>query len=746
MKRLNLNTFSLTIVLIFGMGMTLLAQDKKPATDTLKKDTLAKQLSEVNVIGRKKLIERKIDRSVINVAGMITAAGTDAMDLLSRLPGLRSNDDGNFNLMGKGATIYVDGKPTYLSGSDLAAYLRSFPADLLDKIELMPNPPAKYDAAGNGGIINIITKRNKQAGYNASVAANAGFGVYRKLNGSINMNYRVKKLNLFAMVAAGSPKDFENAVATRRFLKPDGSVSSILEQEGETIITRRNANLKLGADYYLNKKTTIGMIWNAGKNTVAENGDNTNLMLNSLGQVDSSIYSANNVNSKLKNSLINFNLVHQFDSVGTELGLDFDYGNYHTKADQLFTNRTFSAQNILLNNERIRGVLPRQIDIYSAKADYSKPLANGIKLNTGIKISKVDTRNEASYFKGDLDAEKADFNRTNSFNYNETISAAYVEGYKEFKNFGVKAGFRAEQTRASGHQFGNALVADSSFNRRYLSIFPTLFLSFKPDSTNDNQFYFNYGRRINRPAYDKLNPFLSLVQRYNQVSGNAFLNPDFSKNFEFTHTFKDKLNTILYYSTLFNISGPVIRPVGDVYVKRPENTGNVQITGAMITYNQDIFKCWNTDISVNPERVHMNLLLAGKRVDTTFVAFSLNWFNRFTISKTCSAEMVVNWGGPSFDGQNASKGTAALRAGIKKQLLNGNASIGLSGGDLFYTAISRGRVLNVAGSDAVYRNRRDTRSIILSISYKISKNAKDNKRFRDRNGARDEQNRVSTGQ
>lgn len=743
MKTLNLTCFGFIILLICTGSITALAQDKKQLVDTLKKDTLPKILKEVTITSRKKMIERKIDRTVVNVAGFITTTGTDALDLLGRLPGLRVTDDGNVNLMGKGATIYVDGKPTYLSGNDLAAYLKSLPTDLLDKIELMPNPPAKYDAAGSGGIINIITKKNKQAGYNASIAANAGTGVYRKVNGSLNINYRVKKLNLFANAGAGSPKDFENATATRRFLNPDGTVAATLDQESEIAYTRNNGNFKLGVDYYLNKKTTLGMILNATRNSVNEQGDNRNRMFNGI-RLDSTINSANDANNKLTNNLLNLNMVHQFDSLGTELGIDLDYGKYSTQTDQLFSNRTYSVNGVLQNSERIRGVLPRDINIYSAKTDFSLPLKNGVKLNTGLKISTVSTNNNAGYFTGDATTEQPDYNRTNSFKYKETISAAYLESYKEFKRFGIKVGLRAEQTKSEGHQAGNAFAADSSFNRSYVNLFPTLFLSLKPDSLNTNQFFFNYGRRIGRPGYDKLNPFLSLVQRYNQVAGNPFLSPDFTNTFEFTHVYKEQLNTILYYSTLSNISSQVIRPVGDIYVRRPENTGNIQIAGAMITYNKDVFKWWNTDLSINPERVHLNVLLGGKRVDTTYIANSFNWFNRFTVSKTCTAELVMNWGGRSFSGQNTTRGIVAFRAGIKKQVFNGNGSIGISGSDLFYSAITRGKIVNVAGSDAEYQNRKDSRSVILSFSYKISRNAKENKRLRDRNGARDEQNRVLT--
>jgi hypothetical protein len=732
------------LLMMCTIGLAVNAQDKKQLADTSKKDSLsnAKQLKEVSINTRKKMIERKIDRTVVNVAGFVTAAGTDALDLLGRLPGLRVTDDGQVNLMGKGATVYVDGKLTYLSGPDLAAYLKSLPTDLLDKVELMPNPPAKYDAAGGGGVINIITKKYKQPGYNAGISGNVGAGVYRKVNGSANMNYRQGKMNLFLNIGAGSPKDFEHGASVRRFLDDQAAVVATLDQESEIAYTRNSANLKIGADYYLNKKTTVGVIFSGNRNSVIERGDNRNRMLSRTLLLDSSIYSANEVNNKFRNGLLNLNMVHQFDSLGRELSIDLDYGKYHTQIGQIFNNLTFSPQEVLLNKERIRGDLPREINIYSAKTDFSLPLKSGLKLNTGLKMSKVSTDNKAAYFAGEATAERPDDNRSNKFRYDETIGAAYVEAYKEFGRLGVQAGFRAEQTQSKGLQSGNGLAPDSSFNRNYLNAFPTVFLSLKADSANINQFFFSYGRRIGRPGYDKLNPFLSLVQRYNQISGNPFLKPDFTHNFEFTHVFREQLNTLLYYSSISDISGQVIRPVGDVYVSRPENTGSIRIAGLMLTWNKDIFKWWNADFSANPERVHMNALLGSKRIDTTFYAYSFNWFNRFTVSKNCSAELVMNWGGRSFSGQNTTKGIAALRAGIKQQLFKGNGSIGISGSDLFYSAITRGRILNVAGSDASYEKRGDSRSVMLSFSYKISRNAKENKGLRDRNGARDEQNRV----
>ncbi|TDO19974.1 outer membrane beta-barrel protein [Pedobacter duraquae] len=733
------------ILLVLGFTSAN-AQEREQKTDTVKKDSLISLhfLDEVKVSTRKKIIERKVDRTIINIAQLANVAGIDVLDLLGKLPGLRVTDDGNINLMGKGVTVYVDGKLTYLSGNDLAAYLKSMPVDLLDKIELMPNPSAKYDAAGSGGVVNIITKKNKQEGYNIGAAANLGKGFYRKANGSVNMNYRQGKFNFFGNAGVGAPKDFENSSSTRRFLTSQGFPISTLSQENEITYTRYNSNLKLGADYYLNTKTTMGIIMNAANNTVEERGHNTNLRFSRFIYPDSSVISINNVNNRFRNKLLNLNITHQFDSLGSELSVDMDYGKYRTQIDQVFSNSTFSDIGLPTNNTRISGMLPRDITIYSAKADFSYPSKKGIAFNSGIKISKVATDNKAEYFKGKIGGEQPDSERSNHFRYHEIISAAYMEGYQELGEFAFKVGLRIEDTQANGHQLGNSIMPDSTFNRKYANLFPSLFISFKPDKENKHQFFLNFGRRIGRPGYDKLNPFLTLVQRYNHVSGNPFLQPDFTNNFELSHVFKEQLNTVAYYSDLSNISGQVIRTYGDVYVQRPENTGSLQITGLMITYNKDIFKWWNADLSVNPERIHMNVLLDSKRVDTTYYAHSLNWFNRLTIGKNCTAELVLNWGGRTFSGQNTTKGIAALRAGIRKQFFKGKATIGVSASDLFYSAITQGQVINVAGSDGIYRNRKDSRTVMLSLSYKMSRNAKDTKRPRDRNGARDEQNRVQT--
>jgi hypothetical protein len=699
-------------------------------------------LKEVKITTRKKAIERKIDRTVVNVDGLINVAGTNAFELLSRLPGLRVTEEGTINLMGKGATVYIDGKLTYLSGADLMSYLKTMGTDQLDKVELIPNPPARYDAAGSGGVINILTKKSKQEGFNTGVTLNGGKGSYRKINGSFNFNYRINKLNLFTNVGAGNPKDFQNSSATRSFKNETGSLTSILEQQGEILYNRHNSNVKVGVDYYLNKRTTIGFIFNGLRNHVNEHGGIENLMMNGNHQLDSIVNSSHSVNNLFRNGTMNLNMLHQFDSTGTELSMDVDYTHYNSTNNQLFGNNSYNASGQALGLERIRGDLPRTIDIFSARADYSFSLKNNYKLSAGLKSSFIKTDNQANYFSGAAELEQPDYNRTNAFLYRENINAFYIEGYREFGKLGIKVGLRMEHTSSKGHQLGNIQKSDSSFVRNYFNAFPSFFLSYKPDSTNQNQFFLSYGKRINRPAYDQLNPFLMVVQKYNQESGNPFLSPEFTNNIQLTHVFKDKLTTNVYYSFMSNTSSPVIKAINDVYIKRPENVGSVIITGLMLSYNQDIFKWWNADFTINPERVHLQSEFNGITVDTAVVMQSFNWYNRFSLSKTWSADLAFDWGGRNYSNQVTSFGIAGIRAGVKKQLFSGNGSIGVNGSDLFYSAIRKGSIHNVVGSSATFRNRQDTRTVILSFSYRISKNAKNNKRLRDRNGAWDEQNRI----
>ena len=470
-------------------------------------------LASVAVVGKRPPIEQKADRTIINVDASPSNAGSTAMDVLEKAPGVTLDKDDNISLKGKqGVTVMIDGKPTYLSATQLADYLRSLPASAIDQIELMTNPSAKYDAAGNSGIINIRTKKNKMKGFNGNLNLTHTQGVYPKPSGSLNLNYRTGQFNFFLNAGYSHWEGFQVLQIQRKYMDDDAAqtVNSIFQQTTVMHFINPEGNLKFGMDYYMTPKTTIGFVVSGFRNKEMDRSG-SNIQLLSPGYVvDSLVYSPNTNNSSWKNGSANLNFRHTYDSSGRELTADLDYVRYSSVSNQYFNNQTFTPDKSLLDQSVLTGYLPSTINIYTFKTDYTRPLAKGYKLETGIKLSYVNTNNTANYYDVVNGKSNVDTTKTNAFIYRENINAAYVTMTKQYgKKWNIQAGLRAENTNYYGHQLGNGLTVinnDSSFSRSYINLFPTLYLTY--DANEKNTFTLNYGRRIDRPAYQDLNPFL----------------------------------------------------------------------------------------------------------------------------------------------------------------------------------------------------------------------------------------------
>ena len=297
--------------------------------DVLQLIASSKNLSEVVVNTKKQLIERKADRTIINVDAAISNAGTTALEVLEKSPGVTVDKDGNISLRGKqGVMIMLDGKPAYLTGQELTNLLKSMPSANLDQIEIMTNPSAKYDAAGNAGIINIKTKKNKQVGFNGNINLGYGQGVYGKTNNSLNLNYRTGQFNLFATVSANYRKNFQQLDITRRYKNADQTLNAIFEQGANLNRINQNYNSKIGADFYASKKTTIGVVLTGFTTPSSEKNYNTSFLKNNLAVVDSIVTASSYEKSDWKNGAVNLNFRRQIDSTGRELTADVDYITY----------------------------------------------------------------------------------------------------------------------------------------------------------------------------------------------------------------------------------------------------------------------------------------------------------------------------------------------------------------------------------------------------------------------------------
>src|SRR6266487_145898 len=439
---------------------------------------LSQQLNNVTVTSKKPFIEQKIDRTVVNVEASPANVGLSALEVLEKSPGVTVDKDGNVSLKGKqGVLILVDGRSTYLNEQDLANFLKNTPSANLDQIEIMTNPPAKYDASGNSGVINIKTKKSKIKGFNGSITVGGGMGNNPKANESVNLNYRVGKVNIFGNYGYDYNKGFQDLDLTRNFRdSASGDLESVFKQHTDMTPNYQNHNYKIGMDYYVTKKTTLGIVLNGYINPGKFGSDNTTNIYDAQNKLQSVTLSNSSSKEKWNNIGGNFNLRHVFDTTGTELTSDIDYIRYTSDLNQLFNNYFYNEQGSKIQpDETLRGILPGSINIYSAKVDFTHPLKHDAKFEAGIKSSYVKTDNNAQYDNFISDEWQVDTGRTNHFIYKENINAAYVNVNKQLnKKWSAQLGLRLENTISDGNQ----LTSGEKFKRDYTQLFPTTFIGY----------------------------------------------------------------------------------------------------------------------------------------------------------------------------------------------------------------------------------------------------------------------------
>jgi iron complex outermembrane recepter protein len=516
---------------------------------TLAKAT--KQLSEVTVVSKKPMIEVKADKTIFNIEGSINATGTDAFELLRKSPGVMIDKDDNVSLSGKnGVQIYIDGRPSPLSGKDLADFLRSVQSSQIEAIELITNPSAKYDAAGNAGIINFKLTKSKLFGTNGSANAGYAIGTYSKYSAGLNLNNRNKKTNLFGTYNYNNNKNI-NSLSIYRDV-----VDTIFDQSGYMLNKNQTHNFKTGLDFYANKYNTFGIIVNGGftTNDIINNGTTptyykpSNTLVRTLEANNSAVMNNNNIN-------INVNYRHT-DSSGRELNIDANYGRFDIKNDQQQPNNYYDKNNNFQYSRNYNMISTSIINISNIKADFEQSFKGG-KIETGAKISYVNTTNDFQRFDVVGNSKTFDTSRSNRFDYKENINAAYFNFSKQYKGFMIQLGVRVENSNITGQSTGNKkngngyVPYDSTFERKYTNLFPSAAITFNKNPMS--QWGLSYSRRIDRPAYQDLNPFEFKLDEYTFQKGNTLLTPQYTNSFSLTNTYKYKLNTTLNYSHVSDV-------------------------------------------------------------------------------------------------------------------------------------------------------------------------------------------------
>ncbi len=719
-----------------------------------------KALEGVTVVAQKPFIEQKLDRTVVNVEASPSNAGATALEVLEKSPGVSVDNDGNISLKGKqGVIIMMDGKPTYLSGADLANVLRNLPASALDQIEIMTNPSAKYDASGNSGVINIKTKKGKVKGSNGSITLGNTSGLFSrdgktevlwKPTLSVNYNYKKNKVNLFSNFVYNYREGRGLLDITSRYYEAGKQLDSINQVNTAFRFRNNNYTLKLGMDYTPNKKNSFGIVLNgflfAGRPTPT-----THTTFSTLdGDVFSRLNSHTANELSWKNFSTNINYKHTFDTTGTELTLDLDYSGYKNVSDQLLRTGFFDGNyNQTADSMYLKGHLPSSINIYSIKSDFTKPFKNGLRIEAGIKSSYVKSDNLVDYVRKAGNNWVAD-SRNNHFIYDENVNAAYINASKEFsKKWNVQTGLRMENTNTKGVQISNS----STVKRSYISLFPSAFVSYTVNAKN--MLTLSASRRLQRPNYQDLNPFTFFLDSLSYRQGNPYLTPQFSWNYELKHTYNGKFTTTLNYTATTDVISQII--------KRTKGTNNEIIgfltidniakftnMGIAVSAPVKIAKWWNVNLYGNVYRNHyIGTYISNENgtsqvvdLDLAYTSFMFNINNSFTIGKGWTAELSGWYNYKNIQQLSLNYPMGQMNIGLaKNNLLKGKASLRLNARDPFGWQQYRGYT-KYGNIDINIRNRWDNRQYGVTFTYRFGKQQGQSRR---RSATEEEQQRVGAG-
>ncbi|GAA4312388.1 TonB-dependent receptor [Nibribacter koreensis] len=688
-------------------------------------------LKEIKIEQQKPLVEQHFDKTVLNVENSIAATGSTVLEVLEKAPGVNIDQNDNISMRGKtGVIVMVDGKPVPMSGAELANMLRGMGANTVAKIDLITNPSAKYDAAGNAGIIDIRLKKDNRVGTNGTLSSSAGMGMFPKANQGLQLNHRNRNVNVFGSYNYVHRNDINKLDLYREFFTvvesdtegpKSGELTNVYDQKNVFGHIINGHNGRVGLDYNLSPKTIVGIVGSGAFTDINRTVNNTADVLNASRQYVSGFNTTGFTETNRNNQALNLNLKHTIDTTGREISADVDYASFQTR----------DLQNIniaFINNPRptpdstLFGDLDGGLDIYSAKVDYAQPLPSvKANLELGLKSSLVKADNNLQFF--DRSEGRNDYlaGTSNHFLYSENINAAYVNVNKKWAKLSLQLGLRVENTQAEGEQ----LITNDTFDRNYTQLFPSAFVGYTVSEKHDVGL--SLSRRIDRPTYNQLNPFRFLLDHTTYSQGNPALKPQLTYSFEFTHTLLQKFVTKLSYSRTKDVIVSVLSPTDELTgdgrpVVRQQDLNLAQLDYYGVTMSVPITVArWFT--STNNLEMYYGLYqgnLANTNLRNGRPTFNLNSNNSFLLPKDWSAEVIGVYRAREIYGFLDVEPVRFLSVGVQKQFLEKKASLKLNVSDVFYSNKTRATTELTSYAERFYQ-RRDTRVATLSFTYRFGK-------------------------
>ena len=696
------------------------------------------QLDEAVVTARKAMIEIRADKIVYNVASSPNASGNNGMELIGKAPGIIVDMDKNIILQGKsGVQIYINGRPTRLSGNDLTNFLESLRSENIESIDIITNPSSKYDAEGTAGIIDIVLKKNISLGFNGNATGSFSQGSFSRSSVGTSLNYSGDKINLFTTLSVSDntwQTNFDETTYQSGFL---------LDKNSKSENNTKAINFSGGMDYSINPEQSVSIDGRVLINKRDNVLRSTTGVFDTTDLVNGEILRAAALDKMpSENYILNANYRNVFSETAN-LSADLSFGKYSSKKNTLQPNDYLNAVNgVILRTLNKEYDASTQIDLWSAKVDYEKKLKK-ITLSTGAKYSYITTGNQLAFYNVENGLPIFDKTRSNDFNYLEKVAAVYfILNVNPTDKLMINAGLRMENTSSLGKLESELPTDDNEVARNYLDYFPNLGISF--DDKKNNAISLSYGRRITRPNYQDLNPFESRSSELSAWKGNPFLKPNYIDNYQVSYSFKRKLvisNTYSvthdFFATIFEIS----QQKGNVLI--PRNMQKSTNNGLSVSYPLRVIKWWDLSSFFNYNFETYKGDLNGTKIDLKASTYNLRLQNNLQLPKAVTMELTYYLNSPwIWRGSVNVEGFSGLSIGVKKEFLDKKLLVQLTGNDILNTSSDYHYKSNYGGMVVDGVISFDNHRAGISATYKFG-NQKAKARKKGKSAIDDELNRIS---
>lgn len=675
-------------------------------------------LEEVNIVTAKELFKTEIDKRTYDVENNILSQGATATELLSTLPSIQMDEEGNISMRGSGnVLIYINGRPTNMSSEEMESVLSQFPSNSIKSVELITNPSSKYDSQGVGGIINLVLKKDERLGMNGQI--NASVGTRDKYQGGFNLNYGAGKVNLYTSYNYQYRSLFQKSQSLRQTSLQGFSPN--LDQDFDTQADNQSHLFRTGMDYNVNGKVTLGVYGQYNRSSRDRIRVYNQRNLDANFQLDSLYQRTLNEDQASENIEVGTTATIELDSLGQNIYASFSYANNSQRRVESF-DQLFFDENRIEDPSKFQDQIygrPQKNDLLVAQIDYTLPLNEEATLETGLKSTLSYNQPEQFFDQLDLDAQNYVRNDTitNAYPFDEEIHGAYGIFRSNYGKLGLQLGGRVEWTTNEGTDANTQIT----YSNNYVDFFPSAYLTY--DLNKEGQeFIVNYSRRINRPSWGQFAPFYNAQDLLNTRFGNPELRPEYTNSYEVG--FNTKLDWVRINSTVYHRSttDAMTRIIGlldnNAAVQLWENVDYRRDTGFEVINQLDIMSNLDATFTGNLFYSKVNARNLEDDFFNSNFSWTLNLLANWIIPEVASVQLMADYRGPIILPQGRIDPIYGVNLGIRKNVFNDRATISLNISDIFNT-----RVFNINTRDAQFTQERffnsETRIATIAFNYRF---------------------------